>query len=283
VLIPINVDVPMQRWPYANWALIGLTCILAVVYLSDPASGEGVFVLWSGGDFEPVQLIGSLFGHGDPLHLIGNMAFLFVFGNAIDAKLGHLPFLALYFGLGVLESLVWLALGDGSPTLGASGAIMGIVGVFLVLYPRNDVTCFYYFGPVFTGTFSVSSYWIILMYIAFDVVGLALAGESGVNHLAHFAGAASGFAIAASLNAAGVIKSADGEETIIDLYRARHSPAPDPVRRAARSAPSAPPPPVPRSRPLDLGPIPLAGDEPPRPRSAPRPAPSSPPRQRPAS
>ena len=74
------------------------------------------------------------------LHLLGNLLFLFTFGNAVNAKLGHLPFLALYFGSGAFAGLAWLLLGSRVPVLGASGAIMGITGAFLVLYPLNEIS-----------------------------------------------------------------------------------------------------------------------------------------------
>src|SRR5215468_1620795 len=78
-------------------------------------------------------LFTSLFAHDGLGHLLGNMLFLFVFGNAVNAKLGHVQFLICYFLIGMLEGVVWMLLGPG-PAIGSSGAIMGIVGMFLVFY-----------------------------------------------------------------------------------------------------------------------------------------------------
>src|SRR5215207_6421198 len=145
-MIPLTLDVPMKRVPWANWALLLATVVvsLAVPYAEHQHGG-----LTPGGSvrqqysplvlqrdrFAPYQLVTALFQHADLIHLFGNMLFLFVFGNAVNAKLGHAGFLAAYLGIGVLEGLAWLAVGAGSAVLGASGAIMGICGMFLVLYP----------------------------------------------------------------------------------------------------------------------------------------------------
>ena len=75
--------------------------------------------------FAPSQLITYLFVHGGVLHLLANLLFLFCFGNAVNAKLGHLPFLGLYFGCGAFAGLAWLLLGSGVPVIGASGATPG--------------------------------------------------------------------------------------------------------------------------------------------------------------
>src|SRR6516162_1179759 len=121
-MIPLTVDVPMKRLPWANWALILATVAVSLAvpftdtkdFSLDVESGSPHHLsplVLQRERFAAYQLVTALFQHADLLHLFGNMLFLFVFGNAINAKLGHLPFLAAYLGIGAMEGLVWLAVG----------------------------------------------------------------------------------------------------------------------------------------------------------------------------
>src|SRR5262249_5085741 len=152
LMIPLSVDVPMKRLPWANWGLILATVLVSLAVPYVPGKRFDLFPEWDTDDqlsrlvlqpdrFEPYQLVTSLFQHPGLVHLAGHMLFLFVFGNAVNAKLGHLGFLAAYLGIGVLKNVIWV-LGGGPPCLGASVAIMGMCGMFLVLYPRNGVMVF---------------------------------------------------------------------------------------------------------------------------------------------
>ncbi|MGE3110130.1 MAG: rhomboid family intramembrane serine protease [Phycisphaerales bacterium] len=223
MLIPYSVDVPMRRYPLANWALIALTVIVGGIFIVDPEPLEPYLLLWRGDAFDPNQLPGHLLGHADWPHLFGNMLFLFVFGNAINARIGHLYFLLLYAVCGIIAGLVWLGLGTGPASLGASGAIMGLVGCFIVLYPRNDISVLYWFFIRFAGTFEISAYWIILMYVAFDLWGLFAGNDHGVNYLAHVAGFVTGFGIMTTLCATKLIPPDRAEQTLVDLCMRRNS------------------------------------------------------------
>src|SRR5437870_4342669 len=140
MLVPFGVDVPMQRLPIANWLLIGVTVIISVTILMDPVAFEEPedsdnefererlehvppevakayrqivhpplpFLALQPKNFSFWQLATYVFVHGGYLHLIGNMIFLFCFGNAIDAKLGHGLFLLLYFVMAVVAGCAWL-------------------------------------------------------------------------------------------------------------------------------------------------------------------------------
>lgn len=145
MLIPYTVDVPMQRWPFASFALIGFTIIISSLILAGIIEPAGWMVIGPGEYFSIASLFGNLFVHGDPLHLLGNMVFLFAFGNAINAKLRHILFLMSYLAIGAFEGIIWSLIADG-PALGASGAIMGMMGmmgIFIIYYPRNDVSVGY--------------------------------------------------------------------------------------------------------------------------------------------
>ena len=84
----------------------------------------------------------SMFLHGGWLHLLGNMLFLFVFGRSIEDRVGHFPFLFLYLASGVAAALAQIVVNAGSriPTIGASGAIAGVLGAYFVCYPRARIT-----------------------------------------------------------------------------------------------------------------------------------------------
>lgn len=223
MLVPLNVDVPMDRWPWANWAVIGVTVLMSAALFGagDDSSLPDLMVL-SRYDFHPVQLVGHLYAHGGILHLLGNMVFLFCFGNAVNAKLGHLWYLALYHALGVLAGLGWLMLSHGVGLVGASGAIMGVVGAFVVFFPKNDVKLFYWFGWFWRGTVDLSAYWVIGMYVVFDLWGLAMSGKGdGVAYIAHVVGAAAGAGAAVGLIKLGFGQPNEYEQNLLQVLADR--------------------------------------------------------------
>lgn len=265
-LIPFHVDVPMERVPFVNWALIAVTVFASVflMYRQDLKQREEQdnlarhlqvvmrlkhtsaaeqteeekeqlsnvldFFFQPGtlrrDRFSFLQLFTHVFVHGGLLHLIGNMVFLFVFGNAVNAKLGHLPFLALYFVSGVIAAAAWLLLDRaGYGLVGASGAIAGIVGAFLVLYPRNEISVLYFFWLirfVRFGMWQLASYWMILLFMLQDLVGTVwqrlAVGGGGVAYMCHLTGEAFGIAVAAVLVLAGLVRSERGEANLLETF-----------------------------------------------------------------
>jgi membrane associated rhomboid family serine protease len=157
------------------------------------------FYVW--GEIRPYILDGfalkGLFGHmwlhGGILHILGNMLFLWIFGNAICAKIGNLRYIPAYIGLGLVAGISHLVFTGGS-ALGASGAINSIVGMFLVFFPQNEITCYWIFFP-YIRQFSVSSAWMILFWLVFDILGVILGG-GGVAYFAHLGGFAGGVVLA---------------------------------------------------------------------------------------
>lgn len=107
--------------------------------------------------------------------------------------MGNLLYLPVYVGLGLAAGISHLIF-SGGPVLGASGAINGIVGMYLVFFPENSISCFFWllYRPI---TFSVSGYWMILLWFAFDIWGAANSSQ-GVAYVAHVGGFVSGFALA---------------------------------------------------------------------------------------
>ena len=215
MLVPYRADVPMSRWPIANWVALGL--IVLMFPLSMALSERQVLSLVLSG-WSPAGLLGYMWLHAGAFHALGNMVFLWVFGNAVCAKLGNWVYLPVYVALGVAAGALHL-LFSGAPVVGASGAINGIVGMFLVLYPINEITCFYWFG-FWWGTFSISSYWLILLWFAFDILGAAT-GARGVAYMAHVGGFVAGAGLALLMLKSGWIRMDQDESSLLDVLRGR--------------------------------------------------------------
>ena len=125
---------------------------------------------------------------------------------------------ALFFGLGIIAAAIHNIF-DGHPAIGASGAINGVVGMVLVLYPRNEVACFWF---IFMrgGMFYISSIWLILLWLAFDVWGV-VTGDLGVAYRGHIGGLLGGAAVAMLMLKTGLIETADTEQTLLDILEQR--------------------------------------------------------------
>ena len=213
-LIPLNVDVPMYRLPWANVVLIAGIFVTSLYALAVGLDAVDPYIL---NGWEPSGLFGHMALHAGAIHLMGNLIFLFAFGNAVCAKVGNALNVPLFVAFGLAAAAVHNLL-DGQRMIGASGAINGIVGMFLVLYPRNDMTCGWWF-LIRVGTFSLSSYWMILLWLAFDLWGAAASsgGDGGIAYFAHLGGFACGFATAWLALRQGWIEMEDDEQSLPDL------------------------------------------------------------------
>ena len=216
MLIPYQVDVPMSRWPYMNFLLIGvvtLVSLAAFMGVDEMSTGQMVLDGWSS-----AGMFGHMLLHVDMVHLIGNMLFLWVFGNAVCAKITNTAYLPFFVALGLVAAATH-NLFDGSPAIGASGAINGVVGMYLLLYPTNNISCLWLLG--FHGsTFSISGMWLILLWLLFDIFGAALGG-GGVAYWAHLGGFFVGAGVAALMLAAGWIKMTSTERSLFDVLAGR--------------------------------------------------------------
>src|SRR5262249_47080419 len=126
-------------------------------------------------------------------------------------------FLVAYLLLGALAGLGWLVFGDGKPAVGASGAIMGLVGIFVVFFPRNEVRCFYWVWLYWSGFFTVAALWIVLFYVVGDLIGTLL-GRGPIAYVAHLVGAIGGVALSLSLLRFGWAESSPDEENILQVF-----------------------------------------------------------------
>ena len=168
-------------------------------------------------------LFGHMWLHGGIFHLIGNLIFLRLFGNAICAKIGNRIYLPLFvlFGLAAaISHLIFI----GGPMLGASGAINGIVGMFLVFFPENEVSCLWIWFPL-GKRFSLSSYWMIGTWFLFDIYGaISSAGTGGVAYFAHLGGFATGAAIAVVMLKMRWVTMETYERSLLELLNLEKAP-----------------------------------------------------------
>lgn len=143
----------------------------------------------------PLTALSSMFLHGDIVHLLGNMWFLYLFGFAVEGRVGWLRFLIVYLAAGLaghaLEMSVAAAAGDTLPRIGASGAIMGIMGAALYMFPFAQVNFFLWLF-VFFRVFTWNMIWVSVYYLGFDLLGVYV-GSQEVANLAHIGGALGGF------------------------------------------------------------------------------------------
>jgi len=215
MLIPYRLETTFTRIPYANVALIVITSLIFFLP-SNVLSFSDIepFVLR---DWSLSGLIGCNFLHGGFFHLLGNMLFLWVFGNAVCAAVGNGAYVFIYLFLGIFSGSIHLIV-DGSPAIGASGAINGIVGMTLVLFPRNTLHNWYWFFWII-GTFSVKTYWMILLWLVFDIIG-SMGSPDGIAHWMHIGGFAGGIILAIAALKFNLIETY--HHTILDIFTGRN-------------------------------------------------------------
>ncbi len=145
-------------------------------------------------------LFGAMFLHGSFDHLLGNMIFLFICGFAVELALGRWTYLALYLGGGLASHLLWWAC-DASwlPGIGASGAVSGVMGLYLALYRLRRIRFFYWLGPLI-GYFRAPALWILPVWMGKELYGL-LQADDQVNYYAHLGGLAFGYLAVVALRA----------------------------------------------------------------------------------
>ena len=143
-------------------------------------------------------LLTSMFLHGGWGHLGGNMLFLWIFGDNIEHRVGHVRFVLLYLACGLLAGLAHILFNSGSmiPTVGASGAISGVLGGYLLLFPRNRVYVLTYGGVATVPAMLMLGLWILMQLVSQVGELGATADTGGVAYLAHIGGFVAGLALA---------------------------------------------------------------------------------------
>lgn len=220
MLLPIRTNIWPRRTPYANYALIAINVIIFLLSYGGPfrydIGGEPVILpirswfafhwLLIPAGWHYWQFLTYAFLHGSYMHIIGNMFFLYLFGNNINDKLGHFWYVLFYLAGAVLSGIghTLVNLHSADPTLGASGAIAAVTGAYLVLFPQTLITVLYWF--FFIGTVEVPALWFIgFKMILFDNMVARL--TPGVAYDAHMAGYAYGIGTTLLLLATRLVSS----------------------------------------------------------------------------
>jgi membrane associated rhomboid family serine protease len=210
-MLPIRDHNPSRRTPFVTWALILANVGIFIGYwplLQDDAALNGFFRQWAlypaavteYGEFG--GLVTSMFLHGGLMHLAGNMLFLWIFGDNMEDEMGHLGFLMFYLATGVAAGLAHVAADPGSviPTVGASGAIAGVMGGYLLLFPKARVDVLLIL-IVFFRVFPVSAWIVLGVWFGLQLMGGfgAQTESDGVAYWAHAGGFIAGVALALPL------------------------------------------------------------------------------------
>lgn len=196
MLIPIRTDNRLSLVPVVNYALVAVNVIAFIVQQRTPERQLLPFLLHPASP-ELVQFFTSMFMHGDWMHLLGNMVFLWVFGNSINDRFGHVGYAAFYLAGGVLSGIGYILLSGDAPVLGASGAISAVTGAYLVLFPRVRVTVLllaFWIVPL-----EISSLVFLGLQFAWNLFASVTGRGGGIAYAAHSAGYVYGILIVALL------------------------------------------------------------------------------------
>jgi membrane associated rhomboid family serine protease len=142
-----------------------------------------------------LTLLWSMFMHGGWLHIFGNMLFLWIFGDNVEHRIGHIPYLLFYIIAGLVASFAQILVNTDSiiPTLGASGAISGVLGAYLVMFPTNRVTVLMLRFPMQVPAIVAIGLWAVFQFIN-GIGAFAVTDETGggVAYMAHIGGFVAG-------------------------------------------------------------------------------------------
>jgi membrane associated rhomboid family serine protease len=198
-MIPISDQNPTRTTPFVTYLLIALNVFAFFVERqligshgeSYVISGYGLVPTRISADLsgEAFTVFTSMFMHGGLGHLAGNLLFLWIFGDNVEDAIGHLRYIAFYLLCGVCAALAQVStnIASQAPMVGASGAIAGVLGAYLVLYPRAPITVFVGFFLISLPAWVVVGLWF-LMQLSGGWAALGLDTGSGVAFFAHIGG-----------------------------------------------------------------------------------------------
>jgi len=209
LFLPLKDDNPTNTFPFVTVGLIVANCFVFYhqLTLNLPASQRFIFqwgaipyqivhgeVLYGPGLFPPVlTLFSSMFLHGGFLHLIGNMLYLWIFGNNIEDTLGHFRFMIFYLlaGLGAALTQVFSDPQSTAPMIGASGAVAGVLGAYLLLFPHARIlTLMFIF--IFIRMIRIPALIVLGFWFLVQLLSVTSGFETGVAFFAHIGGFVAG-------------------------------------------------------------------------------------------
>lgn len=208
MFLPLHDGVPLRnmKTPVATRSLLIACCVIYLLTFFGPPGPDamvagfslipavffGTEVLPPGYPYvpEPLTLVTSVFLHGSLFHLIGNMLFLWVFGDNVEDAMGHVRFLAFFLICGAAASLThaYILPDSHRPLIGASGAVSGVVAAYLILYPRVRI-----WGLFLKGIpLRLPAYWAIGFWFVLQFLSAFLGGDDSVGWFAHLGGFVAG-------------------------------------------------------------------------------------------
>jgi membrane associated rhomboid family serine protease len=213
-MLPLKDDQPSYSTPYINWFLIGLNILIYLFQATlDPRSSKllaeqfgevpahlAAFLAGSHRYTLPqvaLPFFTSMFLHGGWAHVLGNMWFLYIFGDNVEDYLGHFKYLVFYLVSGLIAMGTQVAIYPHSnvPTIGASGAIAGVLGAYFILYPRARVLTWFFVFIVYIPAWLVLGEWFVMQFLYGTAsLSAAQAGRDlgGVAFWAHVGGFVAG-------------------------------------------------------------------------------------------
>jgi len=185
MIIPIGTDNPLRKNPSVNYALVVVNFALFILVNLDAERAQSL--LLQPERLRLHQFITYAFFHANWMHIVGNMLFLYIFGNNVNDKLGNFGYLLLYLSAAVFSGIGHV-LTSNTPVLGASGAVAAVTGAYMVLFPRTYVHILYVI--IFIGTMEVPAFYFILFKLIIwdNVFEPKLYGGGNVAYTAHIAG-----------------------------------------------------------------------------------------------
>lgn len=211
-MIPLRDENPTRTTPWIVYALLALNIIVFLYngeigpHARNPLAGFELvpFEITKGIDIREATPIAawltvftSMFMHANWLHIGGNMLYLWIFGNNIEDVLGHIKFLFFYLAVGAGAALAQIAVDPLArvPMVGASGAIAGVMGAYIVLYPRAKIISWFWFQLIVLPASVVLGIWIAIQVLNSAMLGSGMMPDGGVAYAAHTGGFVSGLVL----------------------------------------------------------------------------------------
>ena len=201
-MFPISDVIPSRTTPIVTISLIALNALAWLYELQLDSYDLELFVRYYGvvpAAFAWGDVLSSMFLHGGWTHFLGNMLFLWIFGDNVEDRLGHVGYLLFYLGCGALAAVaqVFVSPSSGVPMIGASGAIAGVMGAYFVLYPHSRVLAVVFFIFIFDIVEIPAIFFLgvwFLMQLFSGVGSVVDAAEGGIAFMAHVGGFVGGAA-----------------------------------------------------------------------------------------
>ena len=204
-MFPLRDVIPSRTTPFVTVAIIALTAVAWFAVISMPREELAEFLRTFGvvpADFVTSTLFTSMFLHGSWSHVIGNMWYLWIFGDNVEDRMGHGRFIVFYLLCGIVAAFGQIIFDPTStlPTIGASGAIAGVMGAYFVLYPHSRVLTLLpliiIWEIVELPAIFLLGFWFLMQLFSAGAISSAVntAGSGGVAFMAHVAGFVAGAA-----------------------------------------------------------------------------------------